>query len=267
MGTPKAALEWHGSTLLRRTLGVLARAVPGPLLVVRAPGQPLPEIPPQVGVVEDPQEGLGPLQGIAAGLTALEGRAASAFICSTDLPFLHPAFIRRVLGELTDDLDVVLPMARGHPQPLAAAYRVSLAPLIAELLAAGQRRPASLLNHPRCRTLRLGEAELLADPVLAAADPALESVINVNSPDEYRTARMRPAPQVSVQCFGVLAGNGTHHPQAVRAATLSGAAAAAGVVLDRHVVAALNGDQISRDGETPLTSGDCVAFLSAEAGG
>jgi molybdopterin-guanine dinucleotide biosynthesis protein A len=103
--------------------------------------------------------------------------------------------------------------------------------------------------------------------VLAAADPALESVINVNSPDEYRTARMRPAPQVSVQCFGVLAGNGTHHPQAVRAATLSGAAAAAGVVLDRHVVAALNGDQISRDGETPLTSGDCVAFLSAEAGG
>ena len=24
MGTPKAALEWHGSTLLRRTVGILA---------------------------------------------------------------------------------------------------------------------------------------------------------------------------------------------------------------------------------------------------
>lgn len=267
MGTPKAALEWHGSTLLRRTLGVLARAVPGPLVVVRAPGQPLPEIPPQVGVVDDPEEGLGPLQGLAAGLAALEDRAPAAFVCSTDLPFLHPAFIHRVLAALTEDVDVVLPVARGHPQPLAAAYRVDLAPLVAELVAAGQRRPAFLLDHPRCRTLRLGEAELLADPALAAADSTLESVVNVNSPDDYRAARQRPAPQISVQCFGVLAGNAKHHPQAVRAATLSAAAAAVGLTLDRHIIAALNGDQLSRDGEIPLTSGDWVAFLSADAGG
>jgi molybdopterin-guanine dinucleotide biosynthesis protein A len=48
---------------------------------------------------------------------------------------------------------------------------------------------------------------------------------------------------------------------------LAGAAAAVGLALDRHVVAALNGDQISRDGEVPLTNGDTVAFLSADAGG
>src|ERR687893_2726513 len=133
MGTPKAALEWHGSTLLRRTLGVLARAIDGPLLVVRASDQPLPDIPPQVGVVDDPEEGLGPLQGIAAGLAALAGRAEVAFVSSTDLPFLHPEFVRRVLGALDADVDVALPQARGYPQPLAAAYRVSLAPLVAEL--------------------------------------------------------------------------------------------------------------------------------------
>src|SRR2546421_5579466 len=51
MGMAKAELEWHGSTLLRRTLGVLARSVDGPLLVVRSPGQPLPKIPPRVEVV------------------------------------------------------------------------------------------------------------------------------------------------------------------------------------------------------------------------
>ena len=28
MGTPKASLEWHGSTLLRRTVGILARHTP-----------------------------------------------------------------------------------------------------------------------------------------------------------------------------------------------------------------------------------------------
>jgi hypothetical protein len=36
MGTPKAALEWHGSTLLRRTAGILARVTDGPVVVVRA---------------------------------------------------------------------------------------------------------------------------------------------------------------------------------------------------------------------------------------
>ncbi|HWR46925.1 MAG TPA: NTP transferase domain-containing protein [Pseudonocardiaceae bacterium] len=267
MGTPKAALEWHGSTLLRRTLGVLARSLDGPLLVVRAPDQPLPEIPSRVDIVEDPEEGLGPLQGIAAGLAALAARAHAAFVCSTDLPFLHPAFVRRVLTVLTDDLDVVLPVARGYPQPLAAAYRVTLAPLVAELVAAGDLRPAFLFRHHRCRTLRLDGAALLADPVLAAADPALDSVVNVNSPEDYRAARCHPAPQVTVQRYGALAGNGHHGPRTVHAATLSGAAAAVGLALDRHVIAALNGDQISRDGGLPLASGDTVAFISADAGG
>jgi molybdenum cofactor guanylyltransferase len=267
MGQPKAELEWHGSTLLRRTLGVLARSVDGPLLVVRAAGQPLPQLPAQVEIVEDPEQGLGPLQGVAAGLAALAGRAQAAFVCSTDLPFLHPAFVRRVLSALTDEFDVVLPVARGYPQPLAAAYRVTLAPLITDLIAAGDRRPAFLFRHEHCRTLRIDDAALLEDPMLAAADPALESVVNVNSPADYRAARCQPAPQVTVQRYGALAGNGHRGPQTVRAATLFAAATAVGLTLDRHVIAALNGDQISRDGDVPLTSGDTVAFLSADAGG
>lgn len=266
MGTAKAALEWHGSTLLRRTLGVLGRALDGPLLVVRAPGQPLPEIPPQVEITEDAQEGLGPLQGIAAGLAALAGRADTAFVCSTDLPFLHPAFVRRVAAAVTGDVDVVLPVARGYPQPLAAVYRVGLAGLVAGLVAAGDLRPAFLFRHDRCRTLRLDDAALRTDPALAAADPDLESVVNVNSPDDYRAARAHPAPQVTVQRYGTLA-NGHRGPRTVRAATLAGAAGAVGLALDRHVVAALNGDQISRDGEAPLATGDTVAFLAADAGG
>jgi molybdopterin-guanine dinucleotide biosynthesis protein A len=53
----------------------------------------------------------------------------------------------------------------------------------------------------------------------------------------------------------------------VRAATLAQAAAALSLSLDEHVLAALNGDQVTRDPEMPLTPGDTVAFLSADAGG
>lgn len=266
MGASKAALEWHGSTLLRRVTGIVARAVDGLVVVVRAPGQPLPALDPAVEVCQDPQEGLGPLQGLAAGLAALAGRAEVAFGCSTDLPFLHPAFVRRVLAAAVPDVDVVLPHARGYPQPLAAAYRTGLAPLVEKLVAARRLRPAFLFEE--CAVRRLDDAALLADPVLAALDPELDSVLNVNEPADYAAARSRLAPQIRVQRFGTLAVGAPRGPLTVRAATVAVAATATGLTLDAHVVAVLNGgDHITRDGATPLTSGDSVAFLAADAGG
>lgn len=265
MGEPKAALEWHGSTLLHRTAAVLQRAVEGPVVVVRAPGQELPVLPAGVEVADDPVEGRGPLQGVAAGLAALAGRAEAAFVCSTDLPLLHPAFVRAVLGALAEDVDVVLPVARGYNQPLAAAYRTELAPRVAALLAAGRDRPAMLFQEVRVR--RVDDAALLADRALAAADPALDSVLNVNTPDDYRAARARPAPEVEVRRYGALASGGHRSAARVRAATLGAAAAAVGLPLDRHVVAAIDGERITRDPAAPLVDGDAVAFLSADAGG
>jgi molybdopterin-guanine dinucleotide biosynthesis protein A len=282
MGTPKAALEWHGSTLLHRTVSIVARATSGPVVVVRAPGQDLPDLPRGTLVVEDPREGNGPVQGIAAGLSALVGQAEAAFISSTDLPFLHPAFIRRVVRGLgqarsEDGADVCLPVARGYPQPLAAAYRVALAGTAGRLVKEGRLRPAFLFEE--CVVRRLNDAMLKADPALAALDPELDSLVNVNEPADYTAARARPAPEVTVRLFGALArdsaardsaasaGPGGHGPRAIRAATIAEAADAVGLAVDRHVTAALNGDQITRDGLTPLAAGDTVLFMSADAGG
>ena len=265
MGTPKAALEWHGSTLLRRTVGILARVTGGPLVVVRAAGQPLPALPPDVEVVDDPRDGIGPLQGIAAGLAALAGRADVAYVSATDLPFLHPAFVARVLRAIGEEhADVALPVARGYPQPLAAAYRTALAPVTEKLILAERPRPAFLFAE--CAVVRLDESALRADPALAAADPELDSVLNVNEPAGYRKARAVPAPEITIQRAGSLAG-GQRGPLPTRAATVAQAADAAGITLDRHVLAALNGDQLTRDGETPLVAGDAVLFMTADAGG
>jgi molybdenum cofactor guanylyltransferase len=66
---------------------------------------------------------------------------------------------------------------------------------------------------------------------------------------------------VTVELFG------TRGPRVVRAATVGAAADAVGLMFDRHLTAALNGDQITRDGTTPLAAGDTVYFTSAEAGG
>jgi molybdenum cofactor guanylyltransferase len=250
MGTPKAALEWHGSTLLRHVAGLLARGVEGPVVVVRAAGQALPSLPAGVEVVEDARGGRGPLQGLAAGLAAVGGRAEVAYASSTDAPLLHPAFVRRVLRALDDDVDVVLPHAHGFPQPLAAAYRIALLERIERRLADDRVRLAELFEE--CRVRRLDQSQLLADRDLALVDPELDSLVNLNEPADYEAARARPAREVIVQGVGT-----------VRAATLGAAARAAGVELDESVVVELNGAQASRDCGLPLVAGDAIAFTAA----
>jgi molybdopterin-guanine dinucleotide biosynthesis protein A len=266
MGRPKASLEWHGSTLLHRVTGIVGRAVDGPVVVVRAADQELPPLPPGVRVVEDAAEGRGPLQGLAAGLSAVAEEVEIAYVSSTDVPLLHPAFVRAVIRAATrEDVDVALPVVHGFRHPLAAAYRTSLVPAIEQLIAEDRMRPAFLFEQSR--VCELGEEDLLRDRELAGADPELLSVLNVNEPDEYERARARAAPSVTVRRFGTLATNLGREPMAVRAATLEAAASAAGLALDRHVVAALNGDQITRNPELPLAGGDEIAFLAADAGG
>jgi molybdenum cofactor guanylyltransferase len=266
MGQAKAELEWHGSTLLHRVCGLIGRVVEGPVVVVRAPGQELPPLPSGVEVTEDAREGRGPLQGLAAGLSALDGRARAAYVSSTDVPLLHPAFVDTVLAALArEDADVALPVAQGFRHPLAAAYRTALLPDVEELIAADRMRPAYLFE--RCRVHELSEDELLSHRALGQGDPNLLSLLNVNDPQEYERARARDAPAISVRCFGTLANGTRHEPLAAGAATLAAAAHAAGIALDGHVVATLNGDQISRDPELPLAPGDAVAFLAADAVG
>jgi len=253
MGAPKAALEWHGSTLLRRVAGLVGR-VAGPVVVVRAPGQALPELPPGVLVAQDAREGRGPMQGLLAGLEALEERAEVAFLAAVDAPLLHPAFVARVLAGLTGAADAAVPRVAGRRHPLTAAYRMALLPRLRELLAADRLSAAALLEG--LRVAWLDEDALLADPRLAAADPALESLTNLNGPDDYARARALPPPAVRVR----LRGAGTGPGGAVRAATLAGAAAAAGLPLGPAgaVVVGLDGGRTSRDPQLPLAEGDVV---------
>src|ERR671911_1568318 len=125
MGTPKAWLDWHGSTLLRRCCGIVARGAGGPVVVVRAPRQELPPLPGGVRVVDDAREGRGPLQGILAGLEAVDTDVA--FVASVDLPFLHPRFVAAVCRGAAD-ADVAVPFLGGYRQPLAAAHRPAIPP-------------------------------------------------------------------------------------------------------------------------------------------
>ena len=193
MGAAKADLPWGDASLVEHVAQVVRAGVgDGPDVVVRAAGQVLPTLPGWAEVAVDAAPGRGPLEGILAGLCAIDQRAAIAFVAACDLPLLVPAFVAAVVAALDDDHDVALPVAFGHRQPLAAAYRVSLASRIAAL-APDERVPPALFDLVRVR--ELGPDALLADPHLAVADPDLRSLTNVNDPAAYAALRQRAAPR------------------------------------------------------------------------
>jgi molybdopterin-guanine dinucleotide biosynthesis protein A len=186
MGRPKAWLPFGGEPLLARVVRRIGEAA-APIVVVAAPEQEVPPLPADVTIVRDAVSGRGPLQGILAGLTALEGRASAAFVSSTDAPFLHPELVRCLEALRADgDHDVAVPRAQGHYHPLSAVYRTSVAPVVRDLLDRDMRRPFFVFE--RVRTRFAEEGDLLAGEVLRAADPELRSLRNINTPEDYEAA-------------------------------------------------------------------------------
>jgi molybdenum cofactor guanylyltransferase len=216
MGRDKAALPWHGTTLLERVAGLAGRGVDGPVVVVGAPEQTLPAVP-GAEHLADPVPGRGPLQGLVAGLGALRDRAEAAFVTGTDLPLLHPRLVRQVLAALAEGTEAAVAVRAGRRQPLVAAYRVGLADRAAALLEQGAG-PTALLAASTVREL---DESVLLSGGLAAVDPGLRSLDDVDDPAAYRAALALPAPTVRVLGLGPA-------PVAVRAWTVGEALAAAG---------------------------------------
>lgn len=178
MGTSKAWLRFGEEYLLQRVVRVLTGTIE-PVFVVSAPGQRLPRLPEGVGVIHDRVSDRGPLEGLASGLETISPHADAAFVCGCDAPFLRPGFIRRLV-QLASETDIAVPHANGRLHPLAAVYRVSVLPLIHDMLDAGTFRLTTLTDRCCCRRVP-GSA-------LRDVDPELESLRNINTPEEYSDA-------------------------------------------------------------------------------
>jgi molybdopterin-guanine dinucleotide biosynthesis protein A len=178
MGSPKAWLPVGAELMLPRIVRLLSEAV-SPVIVVAAPGQDLPVLPAEIQVVRDEREGRGPLQGLAAGLSALNGIADAAFVTGCDTPFLRPAFVTRMFA-LLDAGSICVPRIDNHCHPLAGVYRASVLSAVNEMLKTDHLKLQDLLD--RVPTRMVGAPELLD------IDPNLESLRNVNTAEEYKEA-------------------------------------------------------------------------------
>ena len=124
------------------------------------------------------------MQGLAAGLKALRGRADAAYLSSCDAPLLRPAFVRRLV-ELLGDAVVCVPHVGDYYHPLAAVYRLEAADAVERLLADNGRGGAT---PPLQSLIAALPAHVVKAAELADIDPAFQTLRNLNTPEEYEAA-------------------------------------------------------------------------------
>lgn len=178
MGSSKAMLPFGAETMLQRVVRLLATVV-SPIVVVAARDQSLPRLPPEVSITRDEREAKGPIEGIRAGLSALPPSIDAAYITSCDVPLLVPAFVERMITLMGDD-DIAVMEIDGFPHPLSAIYRRTVLPHVNTLIAQDRLRPIYLFDTVRARRVMPGE--------MAAVDPDLKTLRNLNTPHDYRSA-------------------------------------------------------------------------------
>jgi molybdopterin-guanine dinucleotide biosynthesis protein A len=177
MGTPKALLPFGPETMLQRIVRLLGEVV-APIVVVAAADQELPPLPDGVLTARDARPARGPLEGLRAGLEALPEGVDRAYATSCDVPFLVPGFVAEMLA-LSRGYDVAVVEADGFTHPLSAVYRRAVLPCIENLLTHERLRPAYLFDLVRTRRVT---------PHEITTDPALRTLRNLNTPDDYAHA-------------------------------------------------------------------------------
>jgi molybdopterin-guanine dinucleotide biosynthesis protein A len=179
MGRPKAWLPFGDELMLERVVR-LAGTVARLIVVVAAPGQEVPALAADVAIVRDAVSGRGPLQGLAAGLAAFDSSVDLVCVTATDVPFLEPRWMTRLV-ELCSGYDLVIPHVSGIYHPLAAIYRrAAVLPVIESLLLADRLRPVFLVDAVNTRVV--DETEM------KSVDPALDTLRNLNYPEDYERA-------------------------------------------------------------------------------
>lgn len=185
MGRNKANLLLGGTTLTDRAAAVLAEAADPVYVVGSLPGGPA-----SLKIIADEPVGKNARGAIVGLYTALfHAKSDWIIVLACDLPFVSGELLTRMVSVVTqfednpnDNTDAVLAeQPDGRIQPLCGLYRVQVClPGIRKMISEDNWRLQDLSKYLSTRILRFSEFEEipLADNLF----------LNVNTPDDYRTA-------------------------------------------------------------------------------
>jgi molybdopterin-guanine dinucleotide biosynthesis protein A len=175
-GSDKLAASLDGVPLVRRAVDALAAVTDG-VIVVLPPGVERDDLPGDVTITHDLQEGEGPLAGLHTGLLAAV-RTDQVLVAGGDMPELQPSVLRLLLDTLDDASVDAAALADGErPRPLPIALRTwPAADAVHSLLHAGRRRLRDALDSLR--------TAVIDEPTWTALDPDRLTLRDVDEPGD-----------------------------------------------------------------------------------
>ena len=172
-GVAKGLVTVGGEPIVARQLRVVAPLVAASAIVAGEPA-PYAAVAAEFDtlLVRDRDPGRGPLAGLDAALAGLDCDAVIVLAC--DMPLIDRALIR-VLRDHLPAARALVARVDGRPQPLAARYHRSLAPIVKARLDADALKMMALLDE-------------LAPCYLDVSDG--RALMNVNTPDDLARAEL-----------------------------------------------------------------------------
>ncbi len=146
-GRDKAEMAFSGQRVLDRLVKTLRNFPFQKLAAVRAQGQ-RGDWPGSMMILNDDQEGLGPIGGIATALRRLPG---GVLVTACDMPLVSEALIQWLLDNHDTHVDAVIARHQGGMEPLLGIYEKSFLPIMEESIQAGRYALHFLLEEARVR--------------------------------------------------------------------------------------------------------------------
>lgn len=177
MGRNKALLEIDGKKVIERIVDELKHIVDH-IIIVNNNFEEYEFL--QLPMVKDKWQGIGPLAGIHAGLSA--STTERNLIVACDMPFISSEIGSYLLKELAD-YDGVIPVIEGRMHPLFSAYRKNVKDVIEQLVEQKLLRITNILPkiHGKVVTeIDLKKAGFTVNEI---------NFFNMNYPDNYEEAK------------------------------------------------------------------------------
>jgi len=172
MGQDKAALLLEGEPLLLRQITSLRDLGFQEVVVALGRKRALP-FHLDALAVEDSFQGMGPLAGIHAGLSAI--RAPAALVVACDMPIFVPPLLWELL-RLSGAEKIAICLRRGFIEPFPGIYPKSVLPFLTEALRLGKLKVQDFIwSAPHA---------LLPEAKTKELDPEGLSFVNLNTEEE-----------------------------------------------------------------------------------
>ncbi len=178
LGRDKAVEPVQGQPLIQRVVERVRQVSRETVIVVadqdRGDALPLDK---EARIALDIYPGKGSLGGIFSGLSAAQEEWGVVVAC--DMPFLNLDLLRYLVS-LREDVDAVVPVLEGRPEPTHSLYSKACLPHIEARLKANDLKISGFFDEVRVK--------YVPEEDVARFDPDYLSFFNINSPEDLDKA-------------------------------------------------------------------------------